>query len=131
MAAAITVVAAVIRREGKILMTTRPAGKPPFGLEFPGGKVDPGENLSQALKRELKEELDVQALIFDPIYKTSTPKIDLWFLRAVLLPGEEIRCRENQEFFWVDPHDPVNLEKLWKRYPLLPNDHKFWHFLFG
>ena len=59
------------------------------------------------------------------------PKIDLWFLRAVLLPGEEIRCRENQEFFWVDPHDPVNLEKLWKRYPLLPNDHKFWHFLFG
>ena len=55
MADKITVVAAVVRRNGKLLLTSRPVDKPPFGLEFPGGKVIPGESFSQALRRELRE----------------------------------------------------------------------------
>ena len=35
----ITVVAAVIRREGKVRLASRPAAKPPLGGEFPGGEV--------------------------------------------------------------------------------------------
>ena len=131
MAPEITVVAAVIRQKGKLLLTTRPLDKPPFGLEFPGGKVDKGETLAQALKRELQEELAVDALILDPIYMTSNGRIKLWFIRAIIPEDAEIKCCENQEYFWVDPGDPQALQDLWKRYPLLPNDYDFWHFLFG
>jgi mutator protein MutT len=58
----IRVAAAVVRREGRVLMTRRPPGGP-FGLlwEFPGGKLEPGETVEQALARELHEELGVGA----------------------------------------------------------------------
>ena len=57
----IAVVAAVLRREGRVLLCQRPEGKR-FGLlwEFPGGKVEPGESPEAALERELREELAVQ-----------------------------------------------------------------------
>ena len=129
MAARITVVAAVIRRNGKLLMTSRPLDKPPAGLEFPGGKVDPGENMAQALIRELKEELNVNVLPFDPIYHTQTEKIDLWFIRAGLPEDEIPVCCEGQQFFWVDPEDHQACQKLFSEIPLLPNDLKFWNFI--
>ena len=131
MADKITVVAAVVRKNGKLLLTSRPVDKPPHGLEFPGGKVDPGETLAKALRRELREELDVDSIIFDPIYKISTPKIDLWFIRADIPVGETIRCCEKQEFFWVDTNNKEEVDKLFSKIPLLPNDEKFWHFLCG
>lgn len=52
------VVAGVIERRGRWLLAQRPPHKAHAGLwEFPGGKVDAGESLAQALKRELNEEL--------------------------------------------------------------------------
>lgn len=56
----IRVAAAVVWRDGRVLMTRRPPGGP-LGLkwEFPGGKLEPGESAEQALVRELREELDV------------------------------------------------------------------------
>jgi 8-oxo-dGTP diphosphatase len=59
-----TVVAAVIERDGQVLIGQRPAGKW-HGLkwEFPGGKVEPGESPEDALRRELEEELGIQAVI--------------------------------------------------------------------
>jgi 8-oxo-dGTP diphosphatase len=59
-----TVVAAVIERDGQVLIGQRPVGKR-HGLkwEFPGGKVEPGEAAEAALRRELEEELGIQAVI--------------------------------------------------------------------
>jgi len=59
-----TVVAAVIERDGQVLIGQRPAGKR-HGLkwEFPGGKVETGESPERALRRELEEELGIQAVI--------------------------------------------------------------------
>ena len=59
----IHVVAGVLRdRDGKILLTERPPGKHLAGLwEFPGGKREDGETPEQALRRELHEEIDVDA----------------------------------------------------------------------
>jgi A/G-specific adenine glycosylase len=55
------VTAAVIRDGDKVLITRRPAKGLLGGMwEFPGGKVEPGESLEQALAREIKEELGVK-----------------------------------------------------------------------
>jgi 8-oxo-dGTP diphosphatase len=58
------VVAAVIIQEDKILICQRAEGQPmPLKWEFPGGKVEPDEELRAALKRELDEELGIRATI--------------------------------------------------------------------
>lgn len=57
----IAVVAAVIRRDGRYLLGRRPAHKRHGGLwEFPGGKLDRGEDLAAAARRELDEELGLE-----------------------------------------------------------------------
>lgn len=54
------VAAALIDRDGRVLVQQRPPGKPMAGLwEFPGGKVEPGELPEAALVRELTEELGI------------------------------------------------------------------------
>lgn len=57
----IEVVVAVIEKDGRVLLQERPAGGLLAGLwEFPGGKVEPGEGLTAALRREIREELGVE-----------------------------------------------------------------------
>lgn len=54
-------VGVLLRDDGAFLMTTRPAGKVYAGYwEFPGGKLEPGESVEQALARELDEELGLR-----------------------------------------------------------------------
>lgn len=55
----IEVVAAIIQEEGKILATQRGYGEFKGGWEFPGGKVEPGESMQEALVREIHEELAI------------------------------------------------------------------------
>ncbi|EMM0034861.1 pyrimidine (deoxy)nucleoside triphosphate diphosphatase [Klebsiella aerogenes] len=58
----IDVVAAIIERDGKILLAQRPPHADQPGLwEFAGGKVEHGESQPQALARELEEELAIVA----------------------------------------------------------------------
>ncbi len=64
-------VAVLIREDGKMLLSSRPEGKPYAGYwEFPGGKIEAGETVHQALARELEEELGVKVA-------SSTP----WFVK--------------------------------------------------
>ncbi len=59
----IEVVAAVIERRGRLLLAQRPRRKAHGGLwEFPGGKIDVGESLPDALRRELLEELALEPI---------------------------------------------------------------------
>jgi len=93
MNAPITVVAAVIEQNGRILICQRRRGDP-FELqwEFPGGKVQAGETPQRALARELREELKVSAQIGEEIYRTRHlyPELDreleLLFFAATLGP---------------------------------------------
>jgi 8-oxo-dGTP diphosphatase len=64
----VDVVAAVIERAGLILIGQRkPLGRHALKWEFPGGKVEPGEGSRDALVRELREELGIEARIGDEI----------------------------------------------------------------
>ena len=66
--AAIDVAAAVIERDGRILLSRRPDAAHQGGKwEFPGGKLEAGETAEQALKRELEEELGITPTRFRPL----------------------------------------------------------------
>lgn len=53
-------VGVLVRPDGAFLLTSRPEGKAYAGYwEFPGGKVEPGETVEQALRRELREEIGI------------------------------------------------------------------------
>ena len=118
----IVVVAAVIRRGGEVLLARRPPDKPPAGLEFPGGKVEPGESPAEALRRELIEELGVDPAVGRELHRVDDGRIELIFLAATLPDGAVPVPREGQTILWhpLSPEPPAEL---------LPNDLDFWKYL--
>jgi len=100
----VEVVAAVIERDGKILIARRPAGSHLAGLwEFPGGKPKPGETLEAALRREIGEELEAPTTVGEKIetveWSYPDKRVRLHFFRCWL--GAEPRPLEGQEMAWV------------------------------
>jgi mutator protein MutT len=101
---AIEVVAAVIERDGKLLITRRREGTHLSGLwEFPGGKPEPGEALEDALCREIREELDTAVRVGERIetvdWQYPDRRVSLVFFRCGV-EGEP-RPLEGQEMAWV------------------------------
>ena len=88
------VVAGVLERGEKVLIGQRKAGgRHPFKWEFPGGKVEPGEEPRAGLARELREELGIDAVIGEEIdayqvrYASEHPT-QLIFYRVSSFSGE-------------------------------------------
>jgi len=93
--------------DGRVLLAERPAGKPWAGYwEFPGGKIEPGEDVRAALKRELHEELGIELDAADPwltqVYAYPEKTVRLHFLRVHRWHGEP-HGREGQRLSWEDP----------------------------
>ena len=100
------VVAALIVRDGRVLIGRRPPGKKRAGeWEFPGGKTEPGETPEQALHRELDEELGVDARIGTAFETVSHEYPDLsvvvHFLRCALPDGANVVQREHDAIVWA------------------------------
>ena len=105
MPAVVEVVAAVVERDGRYLITRRLEGTHLAGLwEFPGGKTLPGEKPEDALRRELKEELGVEAEVGELIetvdWTYPEKGVRLLFFRCALR-GEPCP-QERQEMLWVE-----------------------------
>ena len=104
----IVVTAAVIERDGRLLVTRRLKGTHlEDHWEFPGGKCDPGETLEACLARELREELAVDAIIGGEILSTSHSyperRVELHFFGATLL-GEP-QPQLGQDMQWIRRED--------------------------
>jgi len=102
-----TVVAAVIRREERILICRRHSEQAhPLKWEFPGGKVEAGESPSEALRRELIEELQIDARIGEEVeryeycYPGGRPLL-LIFYAVDRFEGEPRNCVFH-EIRWAD-----------------------------
>ena len=65
----VEVVAAIIRKGDKIFATQRGYGEWKDWWEFPGGKIEPGEEPEDALKREIREELATEIKVEDLLTK--------------------------------------------------------------
>ena len=103
----IQVTAAIIVSDGKILIAQRHARDRLAGLwEFPGGKIEAGETPGQCLKRELWEELEIDAVIGNPlgssIYHYDHISIELMAYRA-FWNGSPLRLVSHQACQWVTP----------------------------
>lgn len=98
------VVAAVVEERDRFLVTRRPTGVHLAGMwEFPGGKIDPDESHDAALRRELREELgvdaDVGALVHETTHAYPGVTVALSFYRCRLI-GDP-RPQLGQEMRWV------------------------------
>jgi len=99
------VTAAVIRRNGRVLIAQRPFGGRLGGLwEFPGGKVEAGETLPQCLRREIKEELGFRIKVGEFITSIDHAythfKITLHAFECTVVSGEP-RKLGVEDFKWV------------------------------
>src|SRR4029079_10753137 len=116
------VVAALVREQGRILMSRRrPDQAMPNLWEFPGGKVEPGEHPEAALVRELREELGC-GIAVDAIHEVvfhAYPDFDLYMLvyASRIVEGRP-RASEVAEIAWVDRASLPALDLLPADYPL-------------
>jgi 8-oxo-dGTP diphosphatase len=114
------VAAALIDPAGRVLMQRRSAGKAHAGLwEFPGGKVEPGETLEEALLREIAEELGIAldqgglaAVSFasDPAVPPAPRQPHLILLYSCRAWSGDPRALDAERIEWFDPQDLLALD---------------------
>ncbi len=122
----VQVVAAAIRKNGRYLLGKRPMGGMLAGLwEFPGGKVEKGETLRNALKREIEEELGIEIevqkhlITVDHAYSHLKVTIDLYLCKHI---GGKPKSLYHNEIKWVPPSQ-------FDRYAFPAANHKFLPYL--
>ncbi|MDD2234538.1 MAG: 8-oxo-dGTP diphosphatase MutT [Desulfitobacteriaceae bacterium] len=105
----IQVTAAIIIKDNKILITQRASGQNLAGKwEFPGGKIEPGENPQQCLQREIREELDVDIEVSDffaesiHTYQSGTIKLMAFWCRWL---SGDFNLQVHSKLAWVNRHE--------------------------
>jgi 8-oxo-dGTP diphosphatase len=116
----IRVLAAVIRDADRYLLCLRPASKRHGGCwEFPGGKVETGETLLQAARRELSEELGVEVLSAGEVLFSSQDPGSQFLIEFTEVQIRGVpETREHDEVRWLTAQELRALK-------LAPSDHAF------
>jgi 8-oxo-dGTP diphosphatase len=101
----------LVRPDGDFLLTSRPPGKVYEGYwEFPGGKLEAGETVEQALCRELKEEIGITIAI---------AAVQRWKIETVDYPHALVRLHFCKVFDWSgDLHMHEGQTFAWQRLPV-------------
>jgi mutator protein MutT len=118
----LVVTAAIVERDDRFLLTRRLTGTHLAGhWEFPGGKCEADESLADCLRRELLEELGVDADIGDEVFRVSHDyedrRVQLHFMRCVLrgapqpLLGQEMRWAARADLAGIE-FPPADLELI-------------------
>ncbi|MCG8434762.1 MAG: Nudix family hydrolase [Gammaproteobacteria bacterium] len=121
---AVHVVAAILTdAHGRVLVNKRPADKTLAGYwEFPGGKLERGESPVDGLRRELREELDIEVVEAHPFiqishdYPDKKVFLDVWRVRNFM---GSISAMEAQEIAWLTVSDLSNVQLLEADFPIL------------
>ena len=126
----VQVVGAILWREGRILAVQRPQGRRHAGFwEFPGGKVESGEDQLDALRRELREELGVtpleMALWRSLRHSYPDLRVELFFYMVTAFEGDPCAL-EGQGLRWVKPAEAARLPFLEADVPLLAELAQMW-----
>jgi 8-oxo-dGTP diphosphatase len=106
----ITVAAGILTQAGRILICQRKrTGAFPLQWEFPGGKVESGEDARACVKRELREELAIEADIGSEVsaFQYTYPngfEVSLVFFRVSGYSGE-MANQAFEQILWVEPHE--------------------------
>jgi len=105
-------VGVLLRADGRFLLTSRPAGKVYATYwEFPGGKLEAGEDVAQALRRELFEELGLQigpvTRWRSELFEYPHALVRLNFCKVTQWAGE-LQMREGQQMAWENFPVQVN-----------------------
>ena len=117
----VNVVAAIIVKNDLIFITQRGYGEYKDKREFPGGKIEKDESKEEAIKREIKEELDASIKIDNFLckveydYTTFYLKMNVF---CVSLEDEHIIFKEHESYKWINFNDLDDVKKL----DLLPAD---------
>lgn len=121
----IYVVAAIIINDGKVFATQRGYGEFQGGWEFPGGKVENGEIAQEALRREIREELDTDIQVLDLLdtIEYDYPQFHIRLECHICdISSGNLMLREHEDSCWLDestlydvawlPADYLILKKL-------------------
>ena len=112
----IKVVAAVIKKQNKVFVTQRGYGEFKDGWEFPGGKIEQGETPQEALKREIKEELDAEIEVGKLIdiveydYPTFHLSMQCFWCE---LKQDKIELKEHEVAKWLNLNEKEMLSVEW------------------
>jgi len=119
----IRVLAAVLRRQDRVLLCQRPVHKRHGGLwELPGGKLEAGESLHDAAVRELQEELALQATSVGPALFTCSDPGSAYVIEFALVDADgEPHALEHAALAWVTLEEAASMS-------LAPADRAFIEF---
>jgi 8-oxo-dGTP diphosphatase len=121
---AIHVAAGLITKESRVLVCQRSRNAVfPLKWEFPGGKLEPGEDGQTALGRELREELDIEVEESQEIFRhvhryTASRIVYLHFFRVHRYRGE-LTNRVFEQILWLEPEQLAHLDFLEGDAPLV------------
>ncbi|HCA89564.1 MAG: 8-oxo-dGTP diphosphatase MutT [Legionellaceae bacterium] len=99
-------VGVIINAQQQVLITQRPPNVDCGGQwEFPGGKIEPGERPTQALTRELKEELGIESIdasfLFTITIHSDTQLLKLHVYLVNSYKGQPTCCEQQEDLRWV------------------------------
>ncbi len=109
----IEIVGALIQKDNKFLIAQRKVGDAGDKWEFPGGKIEFGETDVDAIKREVKEELDIEVDVLKYLgsnfytYPTRTIHMNLYHCKYL---SGNIGLSDHKDFKWIDLNQLHNFE---------------------